>query len=668
MIRLLSGLLLLLTLTACGGEASPPTASDPGTGDGGRWLQHDLQVTLNPDSGRIDVTDRLSTELAKAPRSFALNAAFAVEVNGQPMKPSEVQGMVAVYRLRADQLGDAIDIRYSGDIASTDDCDWLRQSCRLLSARGAYLDAGSLWYPQVPDAMHRFRLRVTLPEGWHSLSQGERAAENDWQESQPQDDIYLLAGPFTVYQSEADGHQALVYLQQPDEALAQTYLDATHRYLKQYSDMLGDYPYGKFATVESFWETGWGMPSFTLLGPQVLRLPFIPYTSFPHEILHNWWGNSVFIDARHGNWAEGLTAYLSDHLSQAQRGTDAGYRRDGLQKFLLFTRDGKDFPLEQFRSRHDETTQSVGYSKSMMLFHMLRKDLGDDRFFAGLRSFYEDYRFRSARFRDLQTSMEAVAEKPLGAFFDQWLQRRGAPLLALTAAGPSIDGGFQLTLQQSQTSAPFALNVPVKLTLENGQEERRVLPFGQREQTFTIDVPGTVREVVVDPDYDLMRLPHSAELPASLNRLRAGPTLQVLQGELSSGQSAVVEEWLESLKQRGLRVKRLTAPTERDASPLLIISPAGDDTALPITADEIRLPDQTLPRKTHSAVMTVDGAEQPTFVLTAPNADSLVSLLRKMPHYGKYSYIVFDGDQSNVAKGQWPVTRSPMVWRSGQDR
>ena len=75
------------------------------------------------------------------------------------------------------------------------------------------------------------------------------------------------------------------------------------------------------------------MPSFTLLGSQVLRLPFIPYTSLPHEILHNWWGNGVWIDYDGGNWSEGLTAYLSDHLMKELRGEASDYRRKALQRY-----------------------------------------------------------------------------------------------------------------------------------------------------------------------------------------------------------------------------------------------------------------------------------------------------------------------------------------------
>ena len=138
-----------------------------------------------------------------------------------------------------------------------------------------------------------------------------------------QEEIYLVAGRYHEYRHEDTEPASVVFLRSPDAALATKYLDATQRYVELYSRLLGSYPYKKFALVENFWETGYGMPSFTLLGPRVIRLPFIIHSSYPHEILHNWWGNSVYVAKRGGNWSEGLTAYLADHLLAEQRGRGA---------------------------------------------------------------------------------------------------------------------------------------------------------------------------------------------------------------------------------------------------------------------------------------------------------------------------------------------------------
>src|SRR5699024_10740182 len=96
-------------------------------------------------------------------------------------------------------------------------------------------------------------------------------------------------------------------------------------------------------------------------------------SSYPHEILHNWWGNGVYVDYASGNWAEGLTSYLADHLLKEQQGQGVQYRRETLQKYTDYVRGGRDFPLTEFRGRHSAATEAVGYGKTLMLFHMLRQ-------------------------------------------------------------------------------------------------------------------------------------------------------------------------------------------------------------------------------------------------------------------------------------------------------
>lgn len=96
---------------------------------------------------------------------------------------------------------------------------------------------------------------------------------------------------FKAYQSKNKAFDTAVYLRQADDALAQQYLDASQQYLNEYSALLGQYPYSKFVVVESFYH-GLGYAILTMLGASVDALTVIPYTSLPHEIVHNWWGNS----------------------------------------------------------------------------------------------------------------------------------------------------------------------------------------------------------------------------------------------------------------------------------------------------------------------------------------------------------------------------------------
>jgi len=54
-----------------------------------------------------------------------------------------------------------------------------------------------------------------------------------------------------------------------------------------------------------------------------VRLPFIRTTSLGHEVLHNWWGNGVYVDWERGNWCEGLTTFMADYAYKEEEGESA---------------------------------------------------------------------------------------------------------------------------------------------------------------------------------------------------------------------------------------------------------------------------------------------------------------------------------------------------------
>src|SRR3569623_105726 len=324
----------------------------------------------------------------------------------------------------------------------------------------------------------------------------------------------------------------MVLLREADPALAQKYLAVMDEYLDLYSRLLGPYPYGKFALEENSWESGSGMPSFSLLGPRVIRLPFILRSSFPHEILHNWWGNGVYVDVRGGNWSEGLTAYLADHLLQEQTGTGAAYRRDALLRYPNYVAEQADFPLAQFRARHSDATQAVGYDKAVMFFHALRLQLGDARFIAALRQFYHDELFRFASWDDLRRAFERAAKTSLGAEFQQGLQRSGAPILRVVAARAARECGgdvLKLTLEQTQPGPAYRLRVPVTVVIAGSTTSiDRVLVMQDKRLDATLRLPGRPLHVAVDPDFDVFRRFAPAELPATLRAALAADRLTIV--------------------------------------------------------------------------------------------------------------------------------------------
>ena len=205
-----------------------------------------------------------------------------------------------------------------------------------------------------------------------------------------------------------------------------------------------------------------------------LQLPFIKYTSLGHEIAHCWWGNGVYVDYAEGNWSEALTTYVADYLFKEMKSKRAAldYRRQWLRNFSTLAKPENDFPLDRFVSRHNPVSKAVGYDKGAMVFHMIRRTLGEAAFWNALRDVYRQRRFQTTSWSDLQRAFEARGQRSLQRFFDQWIHRKGAPRFSIqdiqrnqTAADWKVSGRI------IQQDAPY--DISINLVLETDAAVRR---------------------------------------------------------------------------------------------------------------------------------------------------------------------------------------------------
>jgi aminopeptidase N len=557
------------------------------------------------------------------------------------------------------------------------------QTSGTIQADGVFLSGASKWYPAPADGtLVTFDLTVTVPAGWGVISQGERKVLERsatrttvrFTASEPQEEIWLVAGRWIETGRTADGVETLALLRSKDDALAAKYLDATGPYIAMYGKLFGAYPYTKFALVENFWETGYGMPSFTLLGSKVIRLPFILTSSYPHEILHNWWGNGVYVEPSGGNWSEGLTAYLADHLFAEQKGGGAGYRQEALQKYADYASKSKDFPLSAFRERHSPSTEAVGYGKALMLFHMMRRELGDDVFVKGLRALYEAKKFQRASFDDVRRALESTAGRDLDASFTPWVARTGAPQLRVhdVSARAIGDGSWRLVgkIEQVQEGEPYTLAIPVAVTLEGRDKAMQMgVRATERETTFVLMVPARPLRLDVDPEFDLFRKLDVEEAPPALSgAFGADPCTMILpakaDGTLLAAYRAMATEWNTGRAAPMTVVNDDALTALPSAGSIWVVgfenrfASAATDALVPYGANAA--PDAARARVL--VARRAPGQAQVVAFVAADHAAQVPGLARKLPHYHKYSYLAFEGDEPvNVDKGRWPVTRSPMT-------
>lgn len=674
---------------------------------------HEISVTLDPENHLIKGTDQITAKLpaGRTEIGFLLNSSIEkVELVDSPdftLTKMDISKFTTHYHKKIDLDKNAplnyyvvkvvqpdsiikFTVSYNGVIY--DSLRNLKQeysrgfstTTGLIEQRGVYLSGSSGWIPTQKQGTFTFKLKTYLPLGWQSISQGEetsRGAEgdyqiNEWTCNKPMEEVYLIAGKYLVTEEDYHGIKVMTYTYQDDPELAQNYRQATKRYLDLYNQQIGRYPYKKFALVENFWQTGYGMPSFTLLGSQVIRLPFIIHTSYGHEILHNWWGNGVYVDWERGNWCEGLTNYMADHYYKQLADKAVAYRRSMLQSYLNYVQNERDFPLTEFKERHNPATQAVGYGKASMVFHMLYKMLGEKKFLAAVKSFYKNYLFKTASWLDLEKEFTAQTEgQDLSWFFDQWINRVGAPILKLeNATAIAHDSKFDVTITLSQSTPPYHLIVPVRFI---GDSDTTVTAFMQQAQeSYTFRLPYKPEKVWVDPEFDLFRKLDRAEIPPALSQtLGALQTVIILptaaNQEIYQAYQKMAEQWRSS---DGVTIKSDKEVTMQDlkGKAAWIMGtmnkwfPKFSD-LLPkeaeITTTEWRINNQKFPSENHSLVLTARHPDDPQLswtLVSISNINDFPAISRKLPHYGKYGYLIFKGAQ-NVLKGEWVIVESPLI-------
>jgi len=666
-------------------------------------LHHEMAARLDISNSTIRLTDTVNfpeSFVADNDRLiFYLNPHLAVKLTAgdfrlvKTKKQDQQPDATRYALLKTGQNTGRVVLKCSGQIndslssGATEYARGFSETKGIIGKKGVYLAASTFWMPVFDPPLFTYNLTTRLPAAWLVVSQGVRT-ENDtangirtirYECKHPQDQAYLTANRWTEYDTRAGNVKVQAFLRTPDKKLAMRYLNMTGIYLNMYVHLLGPYPYSKFALVENFWETGYGMPSFTLLGSRIIRFPFILYSSYPHELLHNWWGNSVYVAMKQGNWCEGLTAYMADHMLKEQRGQGAEYRRNTLQKFTDFVNPQNDFPVVDFRDRHNAAEEAIGYGKSLMFQHMLRQQVGDSLYIRAYRQFYKDYRFKIASFNDICTTFEKVTGRDFKPFFKEWLTRKGAPQLTLKEVKvrkSKNDFLLSFKLSQIQPEDVFPLVVPVAVYFEDTVILRKV-HMRNREMYPLFTFRKQPLRIEIDPQFDVFRRLDKGEAPPSLTQLfgnTKGTIILPANSPYLTEYEQLADTWRQTQK---VQKKSLAIVLDKDLKQL----PSGGSVWIigfgnkfaglfDIQKDYARFFNaQQLKKiadlhKTGALVYVIPNPEnigQTIGFVGANIKESISGLARLLPHYGKYSWLGFEGSRpNNILKGTFPPLHSPL--------
>ena len=640
---------------------------------------HDIRVRIVPQERTLEGRDTITMASNQA-QALLLSARFRVTsllIDGKLSWP-DVSVRNGLQRIRLPPAR-TVTLQWSGELAALDTAmdhrATLTANAPVSGSAGTYLPAGSGWYPAVAGRLETYRVAIALPAGQRGLVPGRLLQEQETAEGyearyefgRPAEGIALMAGPYRVEERQiltqaGSAVRLRTWFHAQIAPLAGGYLDSVKDYLDLYERKIGAYPFTEFSIVSSPTPTGFGMPTLTYLGIDVLKLPFIRTTSLGHEVLHNWWGNGVYPDFARGNWSEGLTTFMADYAYRERDGVQAAsaMRLGWLRDYASMPPDD-DLPLSRFTSRTHGASQIVGYHKSAMLFLMLRDWIGEAAFDAGLQRFWREQQFRVAGWTQLRMAFETASGNDLKSFFAQWTDRPGAPELRIADARAERDGpGWRVSVTLAQGARPWPMSVPLTLRTAGGEFVSRVRLERARE-TFVIDAAEEPLGVALDADFRVFRQLNAGEAPPILRAVmlarEVAMQLVTSDAQVRSAAQALAGEILEQPP------RQLKAGGNAGVGTLLVIGLHADvDNWLASEGLPVR-PASVAATRGSAQVWTLQGGavrKAATIALiSAADAKALAALMRPLPHYGQQSYVVFEGARM-LERGTWPG--QPQVW------
>jgi aminopeptidase N len=552
-----------LLVVGCAAEALPVFSLQdaPSTAE---VVRHELTIKLDPALHQLAAQDRMTVQILSTSDqlSFTLNPSLQVR-SIQDTRSNEPAPLAFTTRLETDETKQAVQlvtVRLPHRVRPEDQVSLVwhyhgaindppREPRHLrfvtpsethghIGSEGAYLSGETHWYPDLPRSLARFKVRVTIPEGWKSVTHGTRTQSStrpeadrpapaapivfdEW-EAETTEALTLVANRFVEVVRPWGDVQVMTYLFPEDAGLADEYLNAAVDYLQAYSNLLGRYPFSKFAVVENFFASGLGMPSFTLLGSGVIKRHYVQPYALGHEIVHSWVGNWVLNEPKGGNWAEGLTTYLANYYFDELKGRleeARQQRRMMLMGYAVYVTPEEDYPITQFRQKTNQKDNAIGYQKTAMVFHMLRREMGEEPFWRAIRLLISEQGGRYTTWADLERIFSASAERNLRWFFEQWIERPGAPTISvdLVQAHPVSGDAFNVQGRLIQRGTPYRLRLPVSLELEAGEAQRSDVVVEAAAQDFSLSVMNLPRRLHLDPDVEIFRRWDRTELPPMLN-------------------------------------------------------------------------------------------------------------------------------------------------------
>ncbi len=275
--------------------------------------------------------------------------------------------------------------------------------------------------------------------------------------------------------------------------------------LDYFVDNIGPYPYAKLANMQA--KTQWGglenAGTIAYFENSVSGKNEVEGL-IAHEIAHQWFGNSATENSWNHVWlSEGFATYFAILYQESVYGDDR--RKEELKldrtQIIDYYKANPSSVVDTSIKDPMKVLSTNTYQKGGWVLNMLRRRLGDEIFWKGIRHYYETYKNSNVLTGDFRKVMEEISGDDLKSFFQQWIHTKGYPELLWSWKYQNKKVVVSIEQKQNHYTFNFPLEIGIKT---NGKMRVDTLQVNDNRQTFEIPSDTKPEEVTLDPEVWLL--------------------------------------------------------------------------------------------------------------------------------------------------------------------
>ena len=367
-------------------------------------------------------------------------------------------------------------------------------------------EASSCWFPTLdsPNQKTSQEIYITVPNRFKTLSNGllisqevKGANRTDYWKFNQKHAPYLFfmgVGEYEVIEDSYKNIPVNYYVEKKYASLAREIFGLTPEMIGFFETKLGvNYPWNKYSQIVAREYVSGAMENTTAVihGESAYQMKGQlidenrQENTIAHEVFHHWFGNLVTTEswsnlALNESFAN-YSQYLWREYKYGKIDADA-HLFENTKPYLSDPSNHEKKLVRYYYNDKEDMFDLVSYNKGGAILHMLRKYLGDNAFFLGLKKYLNTYQFKSAEVSQLRLALEEVSGKDLQWFFNQWFFGSGHPNIEVSYDYNSLEKTVTVNFVQTQNNAfkfPMAIDI-----FENGTKKRHYVFVDSRDSSF----------------------------------------------------------------------------------------------------------------------------------------------------------------------------------------